>query len=205
MSDLSIGFYKIIYDKILYDSILNDKGDLFDTNFAGDTMNSFNHIANMVPECGKSRKQRTPMEEWPSYVVDYFNRYHCLANFWILPSDVGRTLKGVLNKALYAKDYMDRFLMMVHDWYEGKYINKPYNNYFSKFISWEDFLEKHFLVNDVYVSAQGKVATYSCSDSPKKIIDIIIRKIENRAEEISKSNAAERLYKYFVDLKFIDN
>ncbi|MGL5087167.1 MAG: hypothetical protein ACRC68_15880 [Clostridium sp.] len=78
-------------------------------------MNSFNTIANITPGAGKSSKTRTPDKNWPEYSRNYFNRYHYLANFWILPMETGRTTKGVLNKAIKPiNDYMDRFLELIH-------------------------------------------------------------------------------------------
>lgn len=60
MSNLAIEFYKIIYDIDDIDDILDESGNLlFGKQFAGDTMCSFNTIANKVPEAGRSKKQRT--------------------------------------------------------------------------------------------------------------------------------------------------
>jgi hypothetical protein len=95
MSDFAIGFYEIIYKEILKGKpILGQKGSLRNSEFAGDTMNSFNTIANCTPGAGKSSRLRTEKEEWPEYLRVYHSQYHCLANFWILPMDIGRTTKG---------------------------------------------------------------------------------------------------------------
>ena len=98
MSDFTVGFYEIVYKDLLKCmTLLNGKGELYNAQFAGDTMNSFNTIANFTINAGKSMAKRTPLEEWPEYLKDYRIRYHCLANFWILPMDIGRTSRK-LNK-----------------------------------------------------------------------------------------------------------
>lgn len=86
MSDLAVGFYGIIYGL----KILTDSGKLLKKDFAGDTMCFFNTVANRIPEAGRLKKQRTSIENWPAYLQDYY-KYRCLANFWVLPMEVGRT------------------------------------------------------------------------------------------------------------------
>lgn len=202
MSDFSVGFYEIIYKDILDNSILNCEGVLSNNMFAGDTMNSFNTIANTIKEAGKSRSQRTPIDEWPPYLVSFYEKYHCLANFWILPCDIGRSSKGNLNKIVYAKDYMDRFLKIIEN-YNFKTFDENYKEYFRSFNSWENFIEKHYL-NKSYIH-NGKILEYSFSDNSKDIILEMQQRIENRAEEISKSKYGEMLWKYFKSLNLIDD
>lgn len=81
MSDFAIGFYRIIY--LEYGDILTDHGTLKDCCFAGDTMNSFNSIANITHGTGKSKNERKHInwEENCPKLFEYYNRYHCLANF----------------------------------------------------------------------------------------------------------------------------
>ena len=82
MSDFAIGFYEIIYKDILNGkTILDEKGYLQNKElFAGDTMNSFRTI-----------KRRNPKE---NILKKYEYQYHCLANFWLIPMEMGRTIKG---------------------------------------------------------------------------------------------------------------
>lgn len=52
MSDFAIGFYEILYNDFLSNPILNGAEALSNNEFASDTMNSFNTIANKVLEAG---------------------------------------------------------------------------------------------------------------------------------------------------------
>lgn len=86
MSDFAIGFYEIIYRDILGNiPILDFRGALHNNEFAGDTMNSFNTIANVTHGAGKSRLQRTPIIEWHEYLREYHMRYHSLQIFGLFP------------------------------------------------------------------------------------------------------------------------
>ena len=60
MSDFAIGFYSILYKGPLNNNPILDKktNKLVNNNFAGDTMNSFNSIANCIPESGKKVENR---------------------------------------------------------------------------------------------------------------------------------------------------
>ena len=50
MSDFAIGFYEIVYKDILNSKpLLEHNGSLCNNEYAGDTMNSFNTIANITP------------------------------------------------------------------------------------------------------------------------------------------------------------
>lgn len=118
MSDFAVGFYEIIYKSILCGtSIINKDNDGFvDNRFAGDTMNSFETIANLFPEAGNCKKNRTASSLWPEVLQHYKKQYHCLANFWLLPIKIGRKIEkgNELCKASYEfdiKDYVDRFLI----------------------------------------------------------------------------------------------
>lgn len=51
----------------------------------GDTMHSFNSLANVI--LGDRCKDE---EMWPEELIDYRSKYHCLANFWIIPMCHGR-------------------------------------------------------------------------------------------------------------------
>lgn len=190
MSDFAVGFYEIIYKDILNSkSLLNDNGYLLNKEFAGDTINSFNTIANITPGAGRSRKQRTPNGKWPEYLQDYHEKYHCLANFWLIPMEMGRTTKGILNKAKKPiNDYMDCFLEIVHLKIKFDCCDREY---FKCFSSWRDFASKHFLINS-YMDQELKIDLYSQYQSDK-FIEKVFEKIELRAECIVQSECAKEL------------
>lgn len=197
MSDFAVGFYEIVYKDILNSKpLLEHNGSLWNNEYAGDTMNSFNTVANITPGAGKSRSQRTAKEEWPEYLRNYHSKYHCLANFWILPMEIGRTIKGTLNKAINPiGDYMDRFLKMVHSEIG---FDRYSREYFRCFKSWDEFTCKHFLINS-YLDQELKIDLYSNSneDRSRNFIKIALDKIEQRAECIAKSEYANELWEYF--------
>ncbi|NRT71129.1 hypothetical protein [Clostridium beijerinckii] len=198
MSDFAIGFYEIIYKDILNSKPLLEKnGSLRNNEYVGDTMNSFNTIANIIPEAGKSSSERTAKEEWPEYLRTYHSKYHCLANFWLLPMEIGRTTKGKINKAIKAiGDYMDRFLEMLYS--EVRFDESDGSKYFSCFKNWNDFTDRHFLKNS-YLDKKLKVDLYSNynEDRSEYFIEKALDKIEQRAKCIAKSNYAEELWNYF--------
>lgn len=194
MSDLSLGFYEILYKDILKDnSLLKEKGYLINKEFAGDTMNSFNTIKS---KCLKG--QNTDDEAmWPEYLKSFKESYHCLANFWLLPLEMGRTLRGELNKANRAKDYMDRFLLLIKNKYDT--INQEIKReYFVCFESWKTFLSKHYLYNTFVVEKDNETNILQYSNQEcQEIINSMRKAISQRAEKISKSDKMEELWIYF--------
>lgn len=202
MSDFSVGFYEIVYKSILCGNpIINKENDrLIDTRFAGDTMNSFETIANLFPEAGKSRKRRTPMSMWPEILQNYKLHYHCLANFWILPIEIGRTIEdgNELCKASYEfgiKDYVDRFLYRLLE-----------RNDYIKYMNYEEpnmFIDINCL-RDCYIAGDGTICQFSDETNPQLLIDQILYKIEVRARQIADSCYAEALWDYFNDNNLIN-
>ena len=68
MLDFACGFYKIIYKGLLNgNEIVDEDGNFVDKEFAGDTMTSVSKLPGLR------------------------DKYHCPANFWILPMVIGRT------------------------------------------------------------------------------------------------------------------
>lgn len=194
MSDFAIGFYKIIYKDILNNvDILKNNGRLLDKNksFAGDTMNSLKKITRTL-FCNELEQNK-----WPKYLLEYYNQYHCLANFWILPMEIGRTLSGNLNKGRKGiYDYMDRFLEQKIRKLDFSNLNtENYYDYFSKFKDFKDFCDKHFLTN-CYTNEKYEINSYSFQD-PEEIINVMIHNIKKRAKLISNSKYAYELYNYF--------
>lgn len=158
-------------------------------------MNSFNTIANKTPGAGKSRLQRTQEEQWPQQLIDYKNSYHCLANFWLLPMEIGRTTRGELNKAKSPiSDYVDRFLNMINEQVKFAGIDRPYFHYFKDF---QDFADKHFLIG-VYVTENLEVIEYSQDEST--FIEKANQKIKGRAKRITESKYVDELWNYFYPL-----
>lgn len=203
MSDFAIGFYEILYKDILkLNPILKENGELFKSEFAGDTMNSFERIANRTPGAGKSKITRALVEHWPEYLVLFCKQYHCLANFWLLPMDIGRTIrKG--SKAQKSWDYMDRFLKIYIENQEE--YKKMYPTYFSMFDSIENFSRMNFLLGS-YLNEDMVIDIYS--DGKKydshTVIESMQEKIKLRAQYIAKSEYATELWDYFNNLKFFN-
>lgn len=163
-------------------------------------MNSFNTVANSTPSAGKSREERTPEDEWPEYLSSYSDIHHCLANFWLLSMEIGRTFKGPLNKAISpVRDYMDNFLKMVR-------LNVNFNtseiHYYRCFDNWDGFVKKHF-IGRAYLN-NGKIDRYSDSCS-EIVIEKALNKIEKRAEEIAESEYAEELVGFFKTIKMYEH
>lgn len=201
MSDFACGFYEIIYKDILQGKIVKDDGSLLNEQFAGDTMNSFNYIANRIPEAGKTKKTRTPYNTWPEYLQKYYDHYHCLANFWLLPMEIGRKNSSDLSKGYYdyknwngAHDYMDKFLTQVkYDW--DRYIIDN-SSYFLTIKDFAQFAKINCLVGS-YLYADMSVFEYSKKE-PEEIINLLQDRIRLRATAISESEKyCEKLYEYF--------
>lgn len=196
MSDFSIGFYKIIYKDLLSNSngeILNESGYPIDKEFMGDTMHSFNSLANIILN-DASKRVRSPIEKWPPELVEYHLRYHCLANFWIIPMRHGRK-----SAKLSKYDSVDYYLTRVRECL----INDK-EGYFGKFISWEKFLESQYISN--YVLKDNPLFIYESNDKNRCIDELkcINNFWESRANEIVYKNADE-LYEYFYNLGLIQN
>lgn len=205
MSDFAIGYYEIIYKSVLRgELILSDDGNLSNPNFAGDTMNSFNTVANRVPGAGKSRKARKLISRllWPQYLQAYELNYHCLANFWLLPLELGRTLKP-MSKARVGKDYMDRFLQVYAT--DVKYYEVKYEQYFTRIGGFTEFANTHFLIgNNVNENMQIEVYSTPIKDG-RKFIQRAQEIMKHRADLISKSAYAEPLWDYFNKLGILQN
>lgn len=188
MSDFAIGFYKIVYRDIVKElpneQILSN-GKLVNCCFAGDTMNSFNSIANLVPEAGQSKKTRTPKEEWPTYLQEYHHRYHCLANFWVLPFCIGRT-----GKKLNYYDSMDIFLEEIKSDYK---LLEKHSSYFDAFPTFSDFKEKHCITK---YNINGNTLSMYKGKRAEELIEQALKMIDKRAEEISEKYWKE-LWGYF--------
>lgn len=150
------------YKEIYGKEILNDT-KLADYDFAGDTM------------------------------IDYYKKdlknYHCLANFWILPSPIGRSC-GKLNRSrLHVDLFIDKLLSNYDDY------KNAYPNYFNNEFTLENFAKKHFL-NGNFISEDGNTATKISNET------IASNCISKRAMLIAYEKTDE-LYNYFHELKLI--
>ena len=190
MCDLAIGFYEILY-KLKKGEILKQLGSVEEWTYAGDTMNSFKTIAKF-----SSVDKRN---EWNEV-------YHCLANFWMLPGNIGRkTNKDSKNSTgKYAnpitiksfntgrRDFVDRFLEEKHK------------------DDLVEFSKKHF-INEIYIS-NNKIKYFSKVDEGctsfqeaiDSIIDTMISNICKRAVAIvCDDEKCDYLFDYFADLNLL--
>lgn len=199
MSDFAVGFYEILYKSLLKEKKILHQKKLVNSAFAGDTMNSFNTIANRVPEAGKSRKQRTDKEVWPEYLSNFKDHYHCLANFWLLPMEIGRKSNHSYSKTR-CKDYMDRFLNKISKEYGKVEVLKAYGDY-------DKFKAVHFLEGSYIEAENGKVLSFSNSskNTAEEVIESMNQNIYKRAEMIANSPIGEKLSKYFKNIKELNN
>lgn len=199
MSDFAVGFYEILYNSLLKDKKILHQKKLVNNAFAGDTMNSFNTIANRVPEAGKSRKQRTDKEVWPEYLSNFKDHYHCLANFWLLPMEIGRKFNHSYSK-IRCKDYMDRFLNKMSKEYGNVEVLNIYGDF-------EEFKTDHFLEGSYIDAEDGKVFSFSNSskNTAEEVIESMNQKIFKRAEMIANSPISKQLYEYFKNIKESNN
>lgn len=195
MSDFACGFYDIVYQNLLNGTkLVGEGGKLTNKSFAGDTMNSYKTVAGIKP-----------LKELPEYLVEYKKQYHCLANFWLIPMRIGRTLKewSKASNKYNIRDYMDRFLELLKTNYEQYIALHP--DYFEKIDSFEKFTELHMLVGS-YVSNNMEVYKFSNGEYDQKtIVDKMRNNIKLRAETISRSQYAEELWEYFRENKLVED
>jgi len=176
MSDFACDFYEIIYKDILNDiKLVDDNGNFTDKNFAGDTMTSVSKLPGLK------------------------DRYHCLANFWLIPMEIGRTSTNEWSKTskkYEILDFMDRFLLLLK--YNYHAFENSFRNYFNNIKRFEQFSEIHFIKNS-YVDENYDVNEYSHQlDSTTS--EILFEFMKIRATLISESKYAEELWNYFNDL-----
>lgn len=186
MSDFAVGFYKIAYNEILGEKEFLDKENL--NNFCGDTMNTYKKIVKRI--------NNSEAEEW-------YNEYHCLANFWLLPKHVGRSSSCTARLGLmqFSKskrgidDYVDKFLNN----YKTHYIeySRHFPVYTEKF-TLENIGDNHFLEGSYCIGKD----IISFSNNIKSINDIR-EKLEMRAEYIVCKKGIE-LYQFFSGLGIIE-
>lgn len=207
MSDFAVGFYECVYANLLEHDILDGSYLRDKERFAGDTMNSFNTPANALGYIGKASDREKGGAyfnrlEWPSYVRTYYQRYHCLANFWLLPMKLGRqSAKGG------SQDYMHRFLDDVVDGYSnrtsrGTNLIAKYDSYFKAFGSLEQFIETHAI--DCYFDPSGCVIKPPETDDfqmiPKEFIKTYAVNMMCKRADLLVARYGVGLWEYFKSL-----
>lgn len=173
MTDFACGFYEIIYAPLLNGKkIVDEAGNFVDKEFAGDTMTSASKLPGLR------------------------DKYHCLANFWLLPMEIGRTSNNDWTKTSRKydiQDFMDRFLSLLKaNFDEYKCL---YSSYFKNIDTFKRFVKIHHL-DGAYVDEEYTVIQFSNN------IDIstsnrLFELIKCRADNISKSEYADELWDYF--------
>lgn len=155
---------------------------------AGDTMNSYKRITN--------RKMCTPdmRKVW-------FGKYHCLANFWVLPLDIGRKTVVNFSKSSVSHDYMDGFLKVLEERFE-EYKDK-YNQYFGEMKSIENFKKYHKLVESGYY-INGEIVKITGLDNPNKAIEKMSDLLEMRADTLVREYS-KKLETLFNTYSLLDN
>ena len=133
MSDAAVEFYQIVYGRrIEKNGVLADD----EKNFCGDTMMS-----------SKSLKRLYSLE-------NIEDKTHCLANFWILPMDVGHSSpwtgrRGLMYLSKSAKccddmcSFLDFYIKNIESY------NKEYSNYVKVFGKDEPTFRGKHMLNDV--------------------------------------------------------
>lgn len=185
MSDFAVSFYSIIYKNILKDGrILGDDNNFSSDEFCGDTMTS------------------------ASILTSLKDKYHCLANFWILPMQVGRTSKythselkkwSKTSNFFGIQDFMDRFLLLLKNNY--KTYQSCYKKFFGEIQDFKTFAELEFLVGS-YVDSNFNILQYSDVIN-SKTSDIAFELIKLRAKTISESEYCDELWEYFKSIGLI--
>lgn len=188
MSDFSVGFYKIVYKNLLE----KNNGEILkeDGGYIGDTIHSFKSLANVILD---NKPDNVPQESWPKKLIDYYSRYHCLANFWVIPMR-----HGIMSAKLNPYDSLDYYLNEV---FTGNIKNE--DDYFHNF-TYESFLESHGM--SWYKILDNPLEKYKSKDKEACIAEInrIYDFWDKRASEIAKKYNSE-LYDYFKSLGLIED
>ena len=115
---------------------------------------------------------------------------NCLANFWILPYELGRSGK----KGNYY-DSVDVMLNRVKNDYN---VIGKYSKYTENIDTYDEFCSMNMLGN--YVIDTEIITKYQKGNS-KEIIDHIIENIEERAVYIANSEIASEVMEYFKECR----
>lgn len=191
------------------------------SSFAGDTMNSFNTIAGKTIKKlsvdGKLSVEHYYMPDDPEgrlrLILDsdakestkklfhkFYNLYHSLANFWIIPMKMGRGSRKKIftdNTSLDPQDYMEGFLRGIEDNWNDLKKQECYGCYFNKFKGYDNFRKEHFICKKDYpegLKDKTGIKDSLNEDDAFAIVSGMISAIENRAKLLSESKYAEQLW-----------
>lgn len=202
MSDFAMGFYEVLYGDTLLagQKLLRSDGFVADVELAGDTMNSFNTVANIVLGDVDS-KHRSPESKWPEDLRLFHRRFSSLANYWLLPMRLGRT-----GTKLNRYDSVDLFLDRLKSEFplfqseeRISYRGFQANNYFRKFRDYDDFCGIHYVSEGI--EAEKLLTLYRNKDDCPTIITAMIDSIEMRAKQIAETETVSlALWDYFDGL-----
>lgn len=194
MSDFAVGFYEILYRDVLDGGTMLDDSSFFvNTDFAGDTMNSFHSIANVTPGAGANANERPPFEKWPMFLQEYSRQFRCLANYWVIPMKLGRQ-----SMKFSRYDAVDLCLNVLESDYQNRMA--CYVDYCSKIPDFTQFCAAHFvsewqdrdMILNLYRSMGGE-----------KLVELATEAIRCRAQRIALSHYSEELFLYFVSLGLV--
>ncbi|AYJ44078.1 MULTISPECIES: hypothetical protein [Enterococcus] len=204
----------------------DDKGNIYindfaNVSFAGDTMNSFKTISGKLikelsidgekinkqyymPNDSKGRMRLifdSDADEYTQKIFyEFYKLYHSLANFWIIPIEMGRKSSKTIsidNFEFRTQDYMGRFLSEIRNNWNRLKKQGLYNFYFKNFEDYSEFIEKHFIIETDYLESPKDETENFGSLNEKDAVSIVsgmITAIKNRAELLSKSEYAEQLW-----------
>ena len=202
MSDFAVDFYEIIYeDNLLKNiSLLKDDRCFKNKELAGDTINSFNTIANMYD----GFYWKSGNIQIDPYLTFYKVHYHCLANFWVIPMRHGRkSSKKVFDDnfdcpILYCESIQKNWETLISD----KMITydkdkEEYPNYFRMF-ELNEFSKIHFYPDNF--TDTKRVRGYYENRNGAELLQLSLSFIYKRAEKICKDQkVANELFTYFKE------
>lgn len=125
----------------------------------------------------KNEVKSTPKGKWPKELIDYQSKYHCLANFWVIPMCHGRS---ITTHRRY--DSLDYYLNEV----DSQLIKNP-DGYFQNFTTYETFLEIHGMSG--YETSDNPLEIYKSKDKKGCFDEIQLINCfwKKRASEIAKN------------------
>lgn len=136
VSDIAMDFYSLIYN--INENLVQNRR-LVNTDFCGDTITSYKTLKKKIDINQKTDEQLRDIT-------------HCLANFWLLPMDVGHSSSWTakrhlmhLSKSVKCKDWMPSFLKY---YFENINLYKEaFATYTEKFSSEEEeYKKQHYLI-----------------------------------------------------------
>lgn len=185
MSDIAIEYYEILYkDTILKDrKLLDNDGYIRCPEFAGDTAFTVKSLYGTF-----IRKEALTKKNLCSILSETSNKLHCLANFWIIPMEHGRT-----TQKLNSYDSPDFYLSIIRSDYAAFMTGFP--SYFSQDLS--DLIDAHFFEEDI-------VRRRMIINKDERIFGAYIDAIDNRASAIAVEKEDE-LWDCFNKHGFFDS